>query len=272
MRKCCICESDRYSVQYRVVDGFRLLKCSRCSLVYLDNKVDPAKFINDAKKCCQSENKQIEYWSFPEMYNKHSFVFDKFFYERLRRCLKYNNNIKSVFDIGAGYGLWMNYCFRQGIEVKGIEVSEETVKYGRENLGLDIEKSSLIDFQFNKQYDLYNFCDVLEHLENPNENLRAIYNAMKLESVLYIQVPDVLGIRIPINHSLGLPHHIWQFNFKTLKVLLEKNGFKILKKWYGVQGVVGCYEKNKVTLFEKLKWFFANKFNLGNRLIVLCKK
>jgi SAM-dependent methyltransferase len=259
-------------VQYRVIDGFRLLRCSRCSLVYLDDKVDPAKFINDAKESYQCENKQIEYWSFPEMYNKYSFVFDKFFHERLSRCLKYNKHIKAMFDIGAGYGFWMAYCYKRGIEVKGIEISEEAVKYGRDNLGLNIEKSSLIDFPFDKQYDLYNLCDVLEHLENPNKNLQVIYNVIKPKSLLYIQVPDVLGVRIPLKHNLGLPHHLWQFNFKTLKMLLEKNGFKILKRWHGVQGVIGCYERNEVNLFQRFKWQFAKIFNIGNRLTVLCRR
>ncbi|MBT6047893.1 MAG: class I SAM-dependent methyltransferase [Candidatus Scalindua sp.] len=271
MSVCCICESDQYNREYRIYNGYQLCKCNRCSLVYLDGRINPEEFIADAKEGLHSENKQTEYWSFPEMYHRYLFVFDNFFKERLTRCLRYNKNINTMFDIGAGYGFWMDYCRRQGIEVKGIEISEEAVNYGKEKMYLDIEKTSLEDFNFYSQYALYNLCDVLEHLKNPNRDLRIIHNAMKPESLLFVQVPDVLGFKIPINHNMGLPHHIWQFNFKTLKILLEKNGFYVLKKWHGIQGVIGCYERNEVNIFLKSKWLFAKTFNLGNRLMVLCK-
>lgn len=272
MTVCCICGTNAYSSKYKGVEAYRLLQCGRCGLVYIKDKPDPKEFMHDARAGLNVKSRKVEYWSFPEMYEKYKPVFLNYFAERLKRCSKYNNNIQNMFDIGSGYGFWMDFCRRKGIKVKGIDISEEAVSYARDILKLDVNRCSLKDYPFSEQSDLYNLCDVLEHLEDPNDELRVLYNLMKPSSLLYIQVPDVLGIRIPYNHNLGLPHHIWQFNFSTINKILNKNGFKVLGRWHGVQGIIGCYEKNEVTLFRKISWFIAGHFNLGNRLMVLCRK
>ncbi len=204
------------------------------------------------------------------MYDKYPFVFNKFFQERLNRCRKYNQDIKTMFDIGAGFGFWMDYCQKSNISVRGIEISQEAIDYSQDRFGLKIDKNLLEEVSFDSGYDLYNLCDVLEHIKAPNKNLQLIHKNMKPNSLLYIQVPDVLGFRIPLNHNLGLPHHIWQFNFKCLRVLLAKNGFKVIGRWQGVQGVIGAYEQKRLNIFTKLSWQIARMFNLGNRLSVLC--
>ena len=272
IKGCCLCETDKFSKPYKKIDGFPLSKCKNCSLVYLNSNVSADMFIKTAKEYLNSKNKKIEYWGFPEIYNKYSFVFEKFFKERLSRCSYYHPNIKSIFDIGTGYGFWMNYCKQHGIEVKGIDIANKAVKYAQEILQLDVEFSFLSDFHFDKCYDVYTLCDVLEHIPNPNHELQIIRKMMNQDSLLYIQVPNVLGIRIPFRHNLGLPHHIWQFNLKTLKKLLNKNGMAIIKRYYGVQGVIGRYIKEEVHILTRLQWFVARKFHLGNRLVVVCKR
>lgn len=272
MISCCNCESNSFEVDYRVIEDHQLKKCIKCGMVYLGTRTDPDKFIDEVKKQLYRDDKGLEYWSFPEMYRKYSFVFKKFFKERLARCLRYNPEIKSAFDIGSGYGFWMDYCRNQGLEVNGIDISGEAIGYAKDILHLDVEKSDLKDFDFKKKFDLYTYCDVLEHQEDPNQDLRIIYKEMKPASLLYIQVPDVLGFRIPYKHNLGLPHHIWQFNYKTLKMLLEKNGFRILKRWHGVQGVIGAYERGGPSVKELITWWMARTFKVGNRLQVIAQK
>ncbi len=272
MIECCICETNEHSAEYGVVDGYKLLKCSKCGLVFIEEKADTPDFMDDAKKELDSENKKVEYWSFPEMYEKYRYIFTRYFEERMERCQGYNGEIKSLFDVGSGYGFWMDFCRKKGLVVKGIDISEEAVNYCREVLDLEVMERALRDYEFTDQYDLYNMCDVVEHLENPNNELAMLHKKMKASSLLFIQVPDVLGMKIPYNHNLGLPHHIWQFNSGTMTKLLMKNGFKVLNRWHGVQGVIGCYENNSVNMMKKIQWFIAEKCNLGNRLMLLCKK
>ena len=205
------------------------------------------------------------------MYDKYCHVFKKFFAERLSKCLRHHPRVKSVFDIGSGYGFWLDYCRELGLQVKGIDIAEETVRYAQKILNLDVENRSLSEFSFDKRYDIYTLCDVLEHIANPNHELQIIRNAMEKNSLLCIQVPDVLGFRIPYGHNLGLPHHVWQFNLKTLKKLLDKNGFTVLESYYGILGIIGYYSRNEVNMKNRLKWLIARGFRLGNRLTAICR-
>ena len=272
MYSCCICETDKFSKPYRIVDGFELSRCYKCGIVYLNERVEPTQFLDDARDDFYLENKKVEYWSFPELYEKYRDIFEDFYSERLSRIIHYRPNAKSMFDIGAGYGFWMKYCKEQGLEVCGIDINEEMVNYGREIFKLDISKAALLDYKFDREYEIYDFCDVLEHLEDPNKELRCLHEVMSSESVLFIQVPDVLGFRIPYGHNLGLPHHLWQFNFQSLRKLLTKNGFRVLVRWHGILGVIGYYEGNKINPFVELKWNLAKRLKIGNRLMVLCEK
>lgn len=275
-RNCCICNTADHSGAYKVVDGHNLRKCRACGLVFLDGASTPETFISDAAVDCKAEleedDKATPYYGFPQMYAKYQKVFDGFFEERLRRCKAYHPAMKTMFDIGSGYGFWMSYCQRQGLSTKGIDLSPEAVQYAKEKMALDTAISPLKPEILPKGYDLYNFCDVLEHLEDPNQELRVIREAMGPESLLFIQVPDVIGLRISYKYNMCLPHHLWQFNYPTLKRLVEKNGFEIVNRWHGVLGVIGHYEKNEVTPALKLKWRMANWLKIGNRLMILCRK
>ncbi len=120
--QCCICETTEYSRPYKIIEGYGLLRCGRCGLVYIDMGINPENFIDDARQDLDSNDKKIEYWSFPEMYARYDFVFQKYFNERFCRCIKFNRNIETMFDVGSGYGFWMDFCRRKGLKVKGIDI------------------------------------------------------------------------------------------------------------------------------------------------------
>tara|TARA_B100000686_G_scaffold353906_1_gene461443 strand:- start:265 stop:945 length:681 start_codon:yes stop_codon:yes gene_type:complete len=220
----------------------------------------------------KESEKKVVYWSFPEMHEKHRHVFEHFYAERFDRCKQFYPEMNSQFDVGSGFGFWMDFCKSKGLETAGIDISEPAVNYCREKLKLDSQLSALNDFRFDKQFDLYTCCDVLEHLADPNIELQVLHRAMHKDSLLFIQVPDVVGFKYPYGYNLNLPHHLWQFNYESMNKLLKKNKFTILGSWHGIMGVVGYFERNEASLLMRLKWKLASKFRLGNRLMILCRK
>ena len=271
-RQCCICQTGKHSIPYRCDGGHELVRCGACGLIYLNKTSNPLLFFDDARKELESDSKKVEYWGFPEIHSRFPLFFESYFRERLQRCLRYKPGARSIFDIGCGYGFYMAHCRDAGLRTKGIDISREAVSYARDVLKLDAEEGSFYDHLVREYYDMYNCCDVLEHLEDPNKELHKMAEIIGPGSVAYFQVPDVIGLKIPYGHNLGLPHHLWQFNFKTLSRLLEKHGFIVLNKWYGVQGVIGAYVRNEADVFTRLTWHIARACSLGNRLMVLCKK
>ncbi len=132
--------------------------------------------------------------------------------------------------------------------------------------------ASLEDYVFEKRYDSIVICDILEHLTEPNQSLQKIRGALNQDGIIFIQVPSLLGFKIPRSHSFGLPYHIWQLSSATLFKLLENNGFEVLSYWTGVLGVIGAYEKGGPSLVKRLTWKLSSSFKLGNRLKVIARK
>lgn len=273
---CCVCnslESKLYKKVEQGQDNYSLLQCGGCGLVYLDqrNIHRERDFIKNATLDLEKQDKQkIEYWSFPNLFEKHQQVFLKFFDERLQRVKKYNSHVKNMLDVGSGYGFWMDYCEKQGIITEGFDMSDEVVDYAK-GIGLNVFKMDAMQFKTDKKYDLIMMFDILEHMEDPNKFLTKYREKLNEDGLLYIQVPNLIGFHIPREHGYGLPEHLWQFSFKTLSKLLENNDYEIMGHWTGPMGVIGVYEKGKNILWNELKWKFSSKLHLGTRLQVIAK-
>ena len=272
--RCCICKESGSGIFYKKISDRVLLSCKNCRLVYLDKLPDENNdFIKTAKaEISRKDREKVEYWSFPDLYEKYKKVFLYYFNERLNRIKQFKPDIKSLFDIGCGYGFWLEFCKDRGIDIGGIDLSEEAVSYAKTRLCLNTERSSLEDYEFNKNYDVIVVCDLLEHLYEPNAQLKKINRALSKTGILFIQIPNLLGFKLPPFHGFGLPYHIWQFDIRTLKKLLEKNDFEILRWWTGVMGVIGVYESGDPSIFDRIMWQLAKRLKIGNRLMAVAKK
>lgn len=271
---CCICEKEKSDRIYKKIEGFTLWQCPRCGLVYLK---EPPKnnnnFILAASQDLDKDKKQkVVYWSFPNFYEKHEAVFKGYFTERLARIRRFKPDVNSMLDIGCGYGFWLKFCRDEGIDAKGLDLSDEAINYARTSLKLDVEKRTLEDYEFDKKYDTIVMCDLLEHLHEPNEALKKINAGLSKAGLFFIQVPNLLGFKLPPAYTFCLPYHIWQFDVRTLGMLLRKNGFEILDWWTGILGVIGVYESGGPGILDKMTWQVARTLKVGNRLIVAAKK
>lgn len=144
---------------------------------------------------------------------------------------------KSVFDIGFGYAQALSYFQSKGLEVSGLEPSEEAVAYARSK-GLNVFQSKIEDFYYigKGKYDIVLLLNVLEHLRKPIDVLKNIREKiLKRNGILIIDVPNEFNtFQIIANKEYNLnewwvcpPNHINYFSFETLKEILEKSGYEI---------------------------------------------
>ncbi|WP_417335293.1 class I SAM-dependent methyltransferase [Halobacteriovorax marinus] len=262
--------TNNESVLYKEVGKYKVVKCSSCGLVYLDKyPSDLFNFIDDIEN--ESEE-DLEFWSTPDFINKYKSIFDFFMEERGRRLRKCGYSFEGhTLDIGVGYGLWANFLHQNKLQVRGIDVSKSTVEYCKQEYDFEVENRSFERFETEDRYSLISMFDVLEHFEDPVLMMSKVKSMLTDDGFIYIQVPNVLGFKIPRNHSLGLPYHLWQFDKKRLFRLLEKSGFEVVSYWTGIQGIIGAYEKNEVSIFTRMKWKISNILKLGNRIQVIAK-
>jgi 2-polyprenyl-3-methyl-5-hydroxy-6-metoxy-1,4-benzoquinol methylase len=271
--KCCVCDTNKHETFYKEINNYELVRCKGCGLVYLKSEDNDINFINDAQNDLHSSEKEkIEYWSFPDYYENYKMVFELFFEDRLRKIKEFSPKPESMLDIGCGYGFWMKYCKENGLSVHGIDPSQETVDWAVRDYDLNAERTIIEEFVTDKSYDIIVLCDVLEHLRNPLLQLERINGFLKHDGILYIQVPNLLGFKLPFRHGFGLPHHIWQFSIQPLTKLLKKSGFTVVKYHTGVQGVIGAYERGGPSVKELTTWWMARTFKIGNRLQVIARK
>jgi 2-polyprenyl-3-methyl-5-hydroxy-6-metoxy-1,4-benzoquinol methylase len=266
--ECCVCNTLDHSKFYKNVEGYDLLRCSNCTLIYLSKvHVENQSFISDTK------NGAIEYWSIPKLFYKHRKVFEFYFNQRLSRLLTFKPPSGPLLDVGFGYGFWANFLQERDYDVHGIEISKEAFDYSNQHFSIFSELVSFEDFKTEQKFAAIFMFDVLEHFEKPELMLKKAYSMLLPGGVIYIQVPNVIGFRFPYGHNLGLPHHIWQFSPKTLKKLTKKNGFSSRRRlWTGIQGLTSIYEKGGPTFFTKMLWCTANTLKIGNRVQILCQK
>ncbi|MDC1175388.1 class I SAM-dependent methyltransferase [Bacteriovoracaceae bacterium] len=269
--KCCICHSSNYSSFYRIVEGYKLLKCKQCNLIYLENiEFNVEDFLDN---CKQEEKAQVEFWSVPSLYQKYNQVFDHFFKLRINRIKAHQLSIEKVLDIGTGYGFWAKYLLNNGTKyLEGLDIDSNAVKYCLKHYSIDTKHINFESYNTHNKFNAIFMIDVLEHFIEPEQMLVKAGKFLEEDGFIFIQVPNVIGFKVPFNHSLGLPYHLWQFDIHSLSKVINNSGFEVLEYWTGNQGIIGRLENGGQGLLEKAYWKIGNLFKKGNRLNLIIKK
>lgn len=215
-------EVSRYNkVKYPL---FKCIKCGFCrpnplpfedhsEIEFYDNG-EHIKFFDKDLKDINRETREYNY------YYKHFKPFLKF-------IRKYNMSGKSL-DIGCGPGHLMELEKKEGIKVEGMEVSKILVNLLSKK-GFKMHYGLLGKVKLAK-YDIITMNQVLEHIEHPEYAIKEINKALKKKGYCIIAVPYLYGIIPQILRSkwygLGYGQHLNFFSKKSIKIVLERNGFE----------------------------------------------
>ena len=150
------------------------------------------------------------------------------------KFIKSIKNSGYLLDIGCGYGYFLDASRRKGYKVHGLDVSEWAAQYAVEKLGLSMTIGKIGDVHFPSQnFDIITMWHSLEHTPNPHMALQKSKSCLKKDGILVIDVPNYEGTDArKIWHEWNdwsLPYHYWHFTPKSLRQLLSKNGFILIK-------------------------------------------
>lgn len=273
---CCPVHGNSSQERYGTRSGYSLRRCTKCGLVYLAEQersinLDFFKDISPSTSSCGQFPDKVEYWTLPDYYAKYKKVFDYYFEERIQRILSAAPRARSLLDIGCGYGFFLKYAQDYIDNVVGVELNPNVAEVAKA-AGLPVYNRSAESLSGEEFFDCIVMCDVLEHLQDPLATLMLCNKMLNPGGVLYIQVPNLLGFKLPYGHSWGLPHHIWQFGKKSLSSLLVEAGFSNIRHKSGILGVVGVLEHGGPSIIKKLEWKAARLFDCGNRLQTIAIK
>lgn len=137
-----------------------------------------------------------------------------------------------ILDVGAANGFFVSLCTARGLLAEGLEISQEACDWAR-RLGRAVTCSALEDFQTTRRYSAITALDVLEHTHDPIMFLSKVRELLLDNGLFFVNVPNSGSLTARLSgtkwHALLPPEHWFYFDRRSLRTLLEKNGFKVVK-------------------------------------------
>lgn len=227
LRPCPLCDgldfkqlkdNDRYFM------GIKTVGCNKCGLVQTNPRPSRSGlqlfYENDYRKFYQgvlSPNQE-----YINRYNKNLRLEATCGY--LARFFPFDKLNSTILDIGCSEGALFSAMRGRGFRGKlsGVEPNSDFAKYASDNNDA-IVVSELDDIV--GKYNLITINHVYEHLLDPYDFLIKLKKHLKVNGILYIDVPDIEEYS-----SLNDLHiaHVFHFSIRTLRAILIKSGFEIM--------------------------------------------
>lgn len=139
-----------------------------------------------------------------------------------------------MLDIGCGRGMALQMAREEGWEVYGLEFNEDTAHYPRDVLGMDVRTGGVEDAGFEENsFDVISLWHVLEHLEDPVRTVDACFSLLRPGGLLVLAIPNFDSFQSRLGGGdwfhLDVPFHLYHFSSSSLRSLLERNAFRIVR-------------------------------------------
>ncbi len=196
-----------------------------------------------------------------------------------------------VLDWGAGIGYFLETAGERGWEVYGTEYTEQAVAICREK-GITMFRGPLSAVEMpENSFDLITSFEVIEHINNPLEEMAHIIRLLKPGGLFYCTTPNfnsLLRYYLKDDYNvITYPEHLSYYTPKTLHRLFRSQGLqKLFMKSTGLS--LTRFRKSRKTSDEKLispdsgdeklrvmaekKWYVKSLKNGANRILTLTGK
>ena len=198
-------------------------------------------------------------------------------------------NSGKILDLGSGTGLFSLAAKEEGFEVFSIEQSQAAVEISKK-IGTNVILSDLnseLSMKYASKVENITLNHVFEHIKDPAEFLLRLKNNIEKSTKVVIVVPNSSSIFRFIfkNKWYGWdpPVHVHLYNIKSLKILMNKIGFKI--KYISTLNKIDAFEsalKHSGFKLKKLKMIFRfisfvtapflKIFNLAPEIVCIISK
>jgi len=229
--KCPVCESveskvlsekDRYGLYFPVV------LCSGCGLIRTNPRMSQQSYNlfynSEYRKLYVGEEKANEVF-FKSQKNKGKAIYEYL----INNGFIPDKKEYFVLEIGCGAGGILQYFKEQGARIKGVDLGEEYIDYGRDRYHLNLEYGTIDDIEKDIKPDIIIYSHVLEHILDPVRELKLIKDHCNPDTVVYIEVPGIKAVHKNYRSDFLTYFqnaHVFHFSLNSLKNLMQQNGFK----------------------------------------------
>lgn len=255
---CPTCESPKHDLVFTSWNGYPIVRCRTCSLVFTDDReAPPPHTLYPAfEQSDTSAQKSVRSALSVFLKQRHDFV---------RRVTPSGVSTPRLLDYGCGAGAFARFMSQSGYEVVGLEpfslgapTNESSLTLLRKPL--DAARAELGSF------DVITLWHVLEHVNRPVDLLRRLADHLSDGGVFVISVPNFDSLQSRLFKGawfhLDPPRHLVHFEPRTLATTLERAGLREAEEQpflpeYGtsgwVQSALNRVLPHKNFLFELVK-------------------
>jgi SAM-dependent methyltransferase len=207
---------------------FRLVRCTTCDVV----RQDPRPSSQDLERLYPSHYSTYQPTIDDERWPWTRFDRHYGMWKRLRLIERYHGR-GHLLDVGSGTGIFLAEAHRRGWHVTGVEPAEAAANYASDHIG-----STVIPARFDQvdlpesTFDVVTMWNVLEHMEEPLEDLRHAARLLRPGGLLVISVPNLEAWEARVFGTAWIgwdvPRHLYLFPMRVLQLMLETSGFELL--------------------------------------------
>lgn len=186
---------------------------------------------------------------------------------KLKLINSFNFEEKTILDVGAGTGDFLNICKNNNWKTYGVEPSLKAREIAnKKNIALKEDITKVKE----KQFDVITLWHVLEHIPNLIEYTHQLKKLLKPNGVLIIAIPNYKSYDAKYYKEFwaayDVPRHLWHFSKKSITKLfslVEMKVEKILPMKFDSFYVSLLSEKNKTNKSRPIRAFYRGlKSNL----------
>lgn len=217
--KCYNCDSTSYRTLY-VKGEYNINECLVCGFVYI-SPVPPNRILN--KYYSRFDN---------NLQNKEEIIVNDSF-RILDVIYKYKRHNKTLLDIGSGNGVFLENSKLYGFEPFGLDISTKFISYFKNVLKIPLINADIRSYKSKRRYDILTLNQVIEHFSDPANVIRNCYNLLNANGLISIATPNIQSFTSKIRQKdfdyLIPPEHLSYFSINSLKSMLIRNKFRIVK-------------------------------------------
>lgn len=230
---CPICGETQFDPYLSCIDytvsqeNFTLKSCSQCQFLFTDPRPQDSALGN-----YYLSDKYISHTG-----GNNSFI-DKLYLLARKRALIWkrklienNSHPGNLLDIGCGTGDFLLEMKSHQWNTSGVEPSSVARDSAEKKTGNKIYQ--LLSEVQERNFNAVTLWHVLEHLPDPNQALQTMKGLLSQSGTIFIAVPNHRSYDAQHYKSFwagyDVPRHLWHFNKENMKMLLEKNGFRLTK-------------------------------------------
>jgi 2-polyprenyl-3-methyl-5-hydroxy-6-metoxy-1,4-benzoquinol methylase len=139
-----------------------------------------------------------------------------------------------ILDLGAGIGAFLHTMKQKGWEITGVEPDEGARQQAKNLFNIELKETDTLTQLPGNSFDAITLWHVMEHVHQLHSYVEQLKRLLKPDGKIFIAVPNYKSLDSSIYKSYwaayDVPRHLYHFIPKTMDILMEKHGLKVISK------------------------------------------